>query len=299
MRIASTTISDSMIRQIQQLTINQANLQSQVSTGRRITNPEDDPAAMGRLLNLESQQRQLAQYSSNASRALQQAQASYSGLTGIKKISDRAGELVTLGTGTLGATAMTSYGTEVDQLIEQAVQLANTKLGNDYIYNGTAVDQAPMTITRDPTTNQITSIAPVVSTDAATIPLSESSSVASGTDGATNTGLGNFITNLISLRDALNSGDTTAVSATQTGLTQSENLIIGAMADNGGIQTRIQAAQAQQTDRTASLQTLASGEADVDMPSTVVKLSQAQTAYQAALASASKIMNLSLLDYLK
>jgi flagellar hook-associated protein 3 FlgL len=44
---------------------------------------------------------------------------------------------------------------------------------------------------------------------------------------------------------------------------------------------------------------LISSEADVDLPTTVVKLSQTQTAYQAALASAAKIMSISLLDYIK
>jgi flagellar hook-associated protein 3 FlgL len=35
------------------------------------------------------------------------------------------------------------------------------------------------------------------------------------------------------------------------------------------------------------------------MPSTIVKLNQTQTAYQAALQSAANIMKLSLLDYIK
>ena len=71
------------------------------------------------------------------------------------------------------------------------------------------------------------------------------------------------------------------------------------MADSGGIQTRIEAAQAQQKDRVMSLELLVSNEASVDLPTTIVKLNQTQTAYQAALASAAKVMNLSLLDYIK
>jgi flagellin-like hook-associated protein FlgL len=38
---------------------------------------------------------------------------------------------------------------------------------------------------------------------------------------------------------------------------------------------------------------------DADLPTTVVKLSQAQTAYQAALQSAVNVMQLSILNYLK
>jgi len=43
---------------------------------------------------------------------------------------------------------------------------------------------------------------------------------------------------------------------------------------------------------------LVSGEVDADMPSTIVALNQAQTAYQAALQSSAKIMKISLLDYI-
>jgi len=42
-----------------------------------------------------------------------------------------------------------------------------------------------------------------------------------------------------------------------------------------------------------------SGEADADMATSAVKLSQTSTAYQAALSSATKILQLSLMDYLK
>ena len=51
MRIASSTVSDNIVRQIQNLGSQQARLQSQVATGQRITNPEDDPAAASRVIN--------------------------------------------------------------------------------------------------------------------------------------------------------------------------------------------------------------------------------------------------------
>jgi len=101
MRVSSNTVSDGIIRQIQQLSSQQAKLQSQVASGQRISQPEDDPAAVSRVLNLESERRQISQFGKNADNALAIAQASFSGLQGIKKISDRAGELATLGTGVL------------------------------------------------------------------------------------------------------------------------------------------------------------------------------------------------------
>ena len=298
MRIATNTVSDSMIRQIQQLMGDQAKLQLQVSSGRRITQPEDDPSAVGRVLNLQTEQRQLAQFSNNASRALTLSQSSYSGLQGLKKVSDRAAELATLGTGALSTDAMRIYGNEVEQMLEQALQLANSRSGGDYLYGGTAVDAAPFVATRD-AAGKILSVAYNGNTDQASIQLSEATSVTPSTSGATNVGMGAFLTNLISLRDALASNNVTAVRAAQPALYDSENMIIAAMADSGGMQTRIEAAQSQQLDRVMGLETLVSNESSVDLPTTIVKLNQAQTAYQAALSSAAKVMNLSLLDYIK
>jgi flagellar hook-associated protein 3 FlgL len=298
MRIATNTVSEGIVRQIQQLSSQQARLQTQVATGQRILQPEDDPAAVGRVLNLQSERRQIDQYASNADRALQIAQASYSGLNSIKTISDRATELGTLGTGALGPEAMKAYGSEVNQLIEQALQFANTRFNGDYIYGGTAVDSPPFTATRD-ASGKIVSVTYAGNTAQASIPLSEATSIAPGTTGATNSGLSDFLNNLIALRDGLNAGDSAAVETSRTGLAQSEDLLISAIADNGGVQTRIEASRSQQADRMTSLDSLVSSETDADMPSTIVKLNQAQTAYQAALQSAANIMRLSLLDYIQ
>lgn len=298
MRVSSNTVSDSIVRQIQNLSVQQSKLQNQVGTGLRISQPEDDPAAVGRVLNIISERRQLTQFGNNASRALELAQASSSGLQAVKKISDRAGELATLGTGAIGADAMAGYGAEVTQLVEQALQTANTSFNGDYIYAGSKLDAPPFVATRD-ANGQITSVAYNGDSTQTGIPISEASSVNPGTDGTTNQGLADFINNLISLRDALNSGATSGVSGAQASLSTSEDLLVSTIADNGGVQTRIEASQAQQTDRTTSLDSLISSETEADLPSTIVKLNQTQTAYQAALQSAANIMRLSLLDYLK
>ena len=94
-------------------------------------------------------------------------------------------------------------------------------------------------------------------------------------------------------------GNTSAVAAVQPNLTASENTLVTSIANVGGVQTRIEASQTQQADRLTSIDGLVSAEADADLPSTIVKLNQTQTAYQAALQSAVNIMKTSLLDYLK
>jgi flagellar hook-associated protein 3 FlgL len=297
MRIATSTISSTIINQIDNLSTQQSTLQNEVSTGQRITNPSDDPSGINTALTITDELSSLNQYGQNASQALNVAQASSTGLTSLKAVSDRAGELETLGTGTLGASAMQSYGTEANQLIEEAVQTANTNFNGSYIYGGTATDTPPFTVTRDSSGN-VTGVAYAGNSSQAAIPLSQATSVTPTTDATTNQGIANFINGLVALRDGLNSGDTTAVSASNAGLATGENTLVTAIATNGGVQSRIQAAQTEQTSQTTNLQTDLASDVDANLPTTVTQLDQAQTAYQAALQSAVSTMQLSILNYI-
>ncbi len=87
--------------------------------------------------------------------------------------------------------------------------------------------------------------------------------------------------------------------AAETSLIATEDRLVSSLAEHGGVQIRIEANRAQQQQRGDNLETLISSETDADMPSTIVRLNQSQTAYQAALQSAANIMRISLLDYIK
>jgi len=298
MRITTNTLSQNIVRQIQQLGTQQAKLQTQVATGQRIFQPEDNPTAVGRVLGLESEQRRLAQFANNAGRALEVSQATFAGLQQIKKVSDRATEIGTLGTGVIGTDASRAYASEVDQLLEHTLQLANTRFRNDYLFAGTAVSAAPFTATRD-AAGKVTAAAYAGNSDRSAIQLSENSTIMPGSTGDTNLGLRDFINQLVALRNALSTGDSPGVVAAQTSLIASEDRLVSSLAEHGGVQIRIEANRAQQLQRGDNLETLISGETDADMPSTIVRLNQSQTAYQAALQSAANIMRISLLDYIQ
>ncbi|MBL9211102.1 MAG: flagellar hook-associated protein FlgL [Opitutaceae bacterium] len=298
MRVSSNTLSENIIRQIQQLGTQQTRLQTQVATGQRIFQPEDDPASVGRVLALESEQRENAQYVRNIDRALEISQISFAGLKNLKAASDRATEIGVLGAGTLSDDGARAYAAEIDQLIEQTLQVANTKLRNDYVFAGTAIDTPPYTATRNGA-GQVAGVTYVGNAGQAEIKLSESSSIAPGTSGTTNTAIGGLLNQLIALRDALNVNSGSAVTAAQTGLLTSEDALVSALAETGGVEMRIEANRTQLTSRNENLERLVSAEADLDLPTTIVRLNQSQTAYQAALQSAANIMSLSLMDYMR
>ena len=287
-----------MLAQVQTVSERQSRLQTQVATQQRIFQPEDDPAAVGRYLTLDAERRQITQYITNSDYALDLTQATYSGIQAIKKLSDRAGELATLGAGSISADASTAYAAEVDQLLEQALLQVNSRLRNDYIFAGTAVDTPPFSATRD-AAGKITGVSYVGNSTQTSVQISDTASIAPGSTGDTNTKLGDFINHLVQLRDALNSGSTANVSAAQSLLEGDEDNIVSAMSENGAVQLRIEVSQSQSKERLANVNTLISGETSVNLPEAITKLSQASLAYEAALQSMSRIMNVSLLDYVR
>lgn len=298
MRITNHSLSESLIRQIERRSSEQARLQAQVATGQRIAQPEDDPSAVGRVLQLESEQRRIGQFQRNADRALELSQASFSGLQQIKKVSDRVTEIGTLGTGAISGAEARAYASEVDQLIEQTLQLGNTKFRNDYIFAGTAVDAPPFVAARD-AAGLVTGVDYAGNAERMPIQLSEHSAIEAGASGETNVGLRDMMNRLVALRDALLANDPAAVTTVQSGLIESEDLLVTSLAEHGGVDTRIEANRIQQQQRTDNLEGLVSAESELDLPAAIVRLSQSQTAYQAALQSAANIMKISLLDYIR
>jgi flagellar hook-associated protein 3 FlgL len=304
MRVPTNSNSEQMLNRISDLSSRQAKLQTQVATGQRIFLPEDDPAAMGRILNLNAEKSQLSQYQNNASYALDLSNATVASLREIKKLSDRAGEIATLGTGAITTQSFDAYAAEVNQLIEQGIQQANTQLRGDYIFAGT--DLANPAYTRTPPTGTLTAVTYAGDANQVTIPISEATNIAPGSTTQTNTDISTFLNHLIELRDALTAKDISAVSTAKDKLVGNGSTIAGdeknlvsALSEQGAIQMRIEISNSQRVGRLDDLEMLISSEADLDLPETITKLNQASLAYQAALQSASQIMRISLLDYLR
>lgn len=297
MRVTNNMVTDNLLGHLQQLDTQQSTLQTEVATGLRISQPSDDPAAVSSVLELQSQQSQLQQYGTNASHALTVAQASYGGLNSLVQIYDRASELATLGAGGQSSGTAHSYAAEVDQLVQQAVAVANSQLGSQYLYGGTAVDAAPFTAATNGQ-GQITGVTYNGNSGTQPIPLSSTTSISPWSTGATNAGIGDFINNLVSLRDALQNNDQSALSAANAGLNTSEDVLTSAVAENGAVQGRIQSDQTQQQAGLTEIGTQISSLTDADLPSTIVNLSQTQLAYQAAMQTASNVLQLSLLNYI-
>src|SRR5512145_2829612 len=125
MRVTANAYTNSLTEQLNALASRQSRLQTQAATGQRIRLPEDDPAAMRRVLDLEAEAGSVERYQTNITRQKEISTATYGALKSLKTISDRAGEIATLADGLKSPEELAAYASEVAQLVKQAVGVAN------------------------------------------------------------------------------------------------------------------------------------------------------------------------------
>ena len=297
MRVTFNSYSDSLISQLGKQGNTQAKLQNQISSGQRINQASDDPIAAQRILSLQTSGAQMQQYYTNAGTALDISQASYNSVDGVRKATERASEIAVSSSGVLSASSSAAYASEVDGLVEQSVQSLNSKFNGNYLLGGTKTDTPPFSVARD-ANGKITGVTYTGASAGASLKVGENNSVSPYTDGNTNQQLGGYVNQLISLRDALASNNTTAAQGMQTTLTQNEDGVLGTLSSLGTMQSRLQSVQDSATADYDTLSNRLSKLNDVDVSTAVVQLTKSQTAYQISVQSASKIMANSLLNYL-
>lgn len=311
MRVTSNTFPNTLSAQLADLTARQSRLQAQAATGQRIQRPEDDPVALRRVLSLQTESSAVTQYQRNIERQQELANATYGVMRSLKKISDRAAEIATLADDLKSSTELNSYATEITQLIKQAADLLNTKNRGDHLFAGTRSDQPPFVVSTD-ADGRVTAVAYNGNESLAETEISEGLALTSQVLGANSSGTGAFglaadsrtgadlFAHLISLQDNLRSGDTAAIAATdRTNLAKDEDNILLHYSALGAVQSRLEVAASVAKNRLFALETNISNEADADLAQTMVRLNQTQVAYQAALQSGARILNLSLLDFLR
>jgi flagellar hook-associated protein 3 len=144
MRIPNLTISHALVSRLNTLNVQQNQYNDQLSSGQRITSPSEDPQAANRIMRLQSEKSAVQVYAKNGDRALSVSQASYAALDQLKSLSDRAGELAALSNSTTVSLAeRKSYAIEVNQLVKQAIDAANTKYQGEFLFNGTNTAAQP------------------------------------------------------------------------------------------------------------------------------------------------------------
>jgi len=123
------------------------NTQQQISLGKRILNPSDDPAGSVQLLDLNQALSRLEQFQANNDYAVNRLSTSESTLQSVTSNLQRVRELAVQGFNDVNTpTDKKSIAEEMYQRLDEILALANTKDANgDYLYAGFKTQTKPFT----------------------------------------------------------------------------------------------------------------------------------------------------------
>jgi flagellar hook-associated protein 3 FlgL len=304
MRVTFNTFPDTLLGRLQSLGGEQNKALVQLSTGQRISAPSDDPAAMQRILTLRTEKKENQQYYRNAIDGTEISKTTFSTLDQLNKLLTRATELASNVSGATSTQEFNAKGSEINQLIEQGLNVANSKLRGSYILAGDASGSTdkPFQATQA-ADGLITKVDYKGSNTVAEMHIGEGTIISASTTGAENQNVADMLNKLVELRDKMKAKKSDDVLAVKLQLSDGpdnvEDKILSSMSRAGATQYRLEVAMNDLTNRYDATEQLISTDADIDFAEATVRLNRAQMAYQAAIQSGAKIEGNSLLDYLR
>lgn len=147
MRVSTNLVQQQAINAIIEQQTRTARTQMQLSTGRRILSPSEDPAASASVLDLAKVIDTTKQYQRNADAAESRLQVEEGTLGSMVDLLQRARELmVQAANGSQNAESRKATATEVREILDTMVGLANTKDANgEYLFAGFKTGTQPIT----------------------------------------------------------------------------------------------------------------------------------------------------------
>lgn len=296
-----TTNNQSAVHVLDDLQRVSANLQAtqrKLSTGKEINQVEDDPVGAGRAMFLRSQISDVQQYQKNINEALGFQDASESAMSSVQDIMKRAKELVVqAGNGTLDQTGLNNIAAEIKQLVEAARQSMNGTYAGRYLFSGTATLTQPfpspgLTYAGDANTMQR------VIGQGEQVDLNlrgwEAFSVPPTAAGQ------NVLQLLDKVATDLQAGNRAALGGPDLqGVDAMLDQLSASRAQVGARVNRLETQQTRLKDLELNVEDLLSKTEDADMAKAMVDFSMQQSIYQSALQSGARVLQPSLLDFLR
>jgi len=147
MRVTSQTQQRNALNNIFRITENMFNAQKEITSGKKIQKPSDDPSGMRDTLALRTNIKQIKQFDRNINSNQLFLSRGESTLDSIGVSLTRAKELSMVELGGLSTSETRGYAkTELDNIISKVLQDANTKVKKMYIFSGTDVNTTPFEV---------------------------------------------------------------------------------------------------------------------------------------------------------
>ena len=286
MRVTQSMLTNNMLRNLSSSYSNLDKYMDQLSTGKKINRPSDDPVIAMKGMNYRSQVSNVEQYERNISEVQNWMDNSDSALDETTQALQRLRELAVQGSnGTYEDGQRKNIAAEVDQLKSHLIEVANTRVNDKYIFNGTST-----TGTEDTVTGEMKQ--PV-------------SKVTSGTKLKVNITPGNVFSqelfdDIEAFSSALKSNTPADDLGSHIGTIDTHiNNTVSERADLGARMNRLELVEDRLESQSIAANKMMSDNEDADLEEVIINLTTQESVHRAALSAGSRVIQPTLLDFLR
>ncbi len=282
--------------------------QQQISSGKRVARPEDDPVDFERLARMRDSLASVQRYGRNIAQAQSELATVDSALQKAGTLFQRASEIaVQASDGTKSAAERQAMGEEVDALLAELISVANTSHDGHTVFSGLRGSTTSYEGTDADGDGRLDTVAYQGGTGVRTVAVSAEGDIVVGLPGSdTASSQAVFQTDTLDLfatmkqfRDRLLNGDTIVDTDTVGQLQNCHEHVLGVLAVVGGrseaLRINSESLSKRETELVSSVDDLAS----LDVAKAVMNLTNKQQAYQAALSATASLTKDTLLNWLR
>lgn len=275
-------------------------LQQQLTSGKQISTASDSPTGTNRALQVRQDQSAALQHSRNISDGQSWMNETDSKLQSVIEHVHKVRALTVQGmnTGSMSTGSREAIGVEVEELRKSMLNLANASINGRPVFGGPTVERTAY----DVGTGAYTGVggAEGVPVQAITRRVSNSEEIRIDVTGPEAFGAGNDDLFAIVGRIAQNVvGDPATLSVDLDALDGALERLLGATAGVGARAARMTVAAQLNTDLQLTLASQLADVEDIDLAKTIMQLNQTEVGYRAALQATAKVIQPTLLDFLR
>lgn len=272
-----------------------AKLQGQIATGRRVSTPSDDPDAAERILRLKNTIARNEQFQSNVADAQTMLQATEQALNRFTDMMLEAKDILTRARSGGRTPELGTLADQLDQLIADAVQVANTRFNGKYLFGGVQTTDPPFILAVDRST---VTINPNGITGDITVMVNEGAAQKINIDGQEAFQGAAIFQELIAIRDAMRNN--IPPSAAQFDAVDGYGKYVAGQAGRAGAMLQSLELHQELLQRQADqLTLLLSADEDTDIAEASVNLQKEELMLNAALSMGARVLPRTLLDFLR
>ena len=282
MRINNQVIISNAIRNMDQARERLSELQERVSSGKKFTYASDDPQAASTSLSLRSTMQVSQAYLDTAQNAENWMDTTDASLTKMIEIATRSASLLIRGLNDAQGTSerKDAMGTEVDGNLHEAVDVANSKVEDKYIFSGYKITTQPYSLVQG-TGGAADSAAFAGDTGVITRNISPSQPLVVNVD--SNGPFSDLFAGLVQARDALIANDKTAMGAALTSIQNASSSLTELSTGNGARLREVGATIERISKTNVDIKNLLAKKEDVDMVEAISLYRNQETVYQTVL----------------